>query len=569
MGLKLKTDMNEIERLQASLRQIYLLTLLVSLIVMGIVWYGFHKSNLMHNTNMPLIDASMEIKIESTTAHLWLEEILNGSLDEDFNLIWKQINRADWYAQAMLDGGVNQHGTYLPLKNNEMRRHIEIVRGQLAAFGDIAKQRLQGGIGTGQRDDIRQRYDTIFDDLINHVDYVEHELKELIAIEKKEFWFSEKFLIGFGTLLFVCMGCVYWYFNRQRLGYITYLYHARASLDKEVTERKGADKQIEEQHEQLQKTLFEIAELRDSEEERLIDLNLSNEHLRIAIDEADTSNRAIRKLFSNMISEARVPTIAIIEYINMTLDSGLTEKHRNNIDSIKKFAYSNLSLFDSYIDVLKIESGNIDLNITDINIMHTLENIVMTLTPRANEKGLSLNYNIDPEVPLHLEGDKVRLSQILMQLVGNAIKFTDKGNVTISVQCSNCGIDRQDAGNCQDRKTRVLHVSVSDTGVGISNDKLISLFDAPSIMDTPDANEYGEMHIGLNISDKLVHMMGGEIWAESEEGKGSTFHFTVLFDVVSELPVDDISNEDISESEQFANAHINDSDSDSPADVSS
>jgi signal transduction histidine kinase len=269
-----------------------------------------------------------------------------------------------------------------------------------------------------------------------------------------------------------------------------------------------------------------------------------------------------------MISEARVPTIAIIEYINMTLDSGLTEKHRNNIDSIKKFAYSNLSLFDSYIDVLKIESGTIDLNITDINIMHTLENIVMTLTPRANEKGLSLNYNIDPEVPLYLGGDKIRLSQILMQLVGNAIKFTDKGNITVSVQCSSCGIDRQDAGTSHDRHTRLLHISVSDTGVGISNDKLISLFDAPSIMDTPDANEYGEMHIGLNISDKLVHIMGGEIWAESEEGKGSTFHFTVVLDVVSEMPVEDISYEDISESEQFTNAHINDGDSDSPADVS-
>jgi signal transduction histidine kinase len=192
----------------------------------------------------------------------------------------------------------------------------------------------------------------------------------------------------------------------------------------------------------------------------------------------------------------------------------------------------------------------------------------MTLTPRANEKGLSLDYNIDPEVPLHLGGDKVRLSQILMQLIGNAIKFTDKGKVTVRVQSSSCGIDHQNVGNSQDRNTRVLHVSVSDTGVGISNDKIISLFDAPSIMNTPDANGYGEMHIGLNISDKLVHMMGGEIWVESAEGTGSTFNFTVVLDVVSELPVEDISDGDISESEQFANAHINDSDSDSSADIS-
>ncbi len=564
MGLKLKPDMNDINHFKASLRWIYAVTILVSLIVTSIVWYGFHRSNVMHDMYMPLIDASMEIKLKSTTAHLWLEEILSGDLNEDLDQIWKQMDKADWYAQAMLYGGVNEQGIYIPLKNNEMRGDIEVVKNHLATFRNVAKQRFQRRIISGPGTDIDQYYDTVFDELINHTSNVELNLKQLMANDRNKFWYTQIFLLGFTGLLSLCMGFVYWRFNRQQSGYITSLYQANANLDKEVIERKMAEKKIEEQHEQLQKTLFEIAELRDSDEERLIDLNLSNEHLRIAIDEADTSNRAIRKLFSNMICEARVPTIAIIEYINMTLDSGLTEKHRNNIDSIKKFAYSNLSLFDSYIDVLKIESGNVDLNITDINIMHTLENIVMTLTPRANEKGLSLNYNIDPEVPLHLSGDKVRLSQILINLIGNAIKFTDKGNIIVSVQCSNCGIDRQNAGNSQDRNTRVLHVSVSDTGVGISNDKIISLFDAPSIMDTPDANEYGEMHIGLNISDKLVHMMGGEIWVESEEGTGSTFHFTVVFDVVSELPV-----EDISECEQFANAYINDSNSDSPADVSS
>jgi signal transduction histidine kinase len=567
MGLKNKADMNEIERLQVSLRLIYMLTILVSLIVAGTVLYGFYKGSEMNNLYVPLIDASMEIKIESTNAHLWLEEIVSGDLDEELDQVWRHLDKADWYAQAMLTGGANEHGIYLPLKNNIMRGHIERVRDQLTIFRDVAKQRYQRRIIAGPGTDIDQYYDTIFNELISNVDYVEHELKEIMETDKKEFWYNELFLVGFFALLLVCMGFIYWRFNRQRLGYISYLYHAKSKLDKEVIEHKEAEKKIEVQHEQLQKTLFEIAELRDSEEERLIDLNLSNEQLRIAIDEAETSNRAIRKLFSNMISEARVPTIAIIEYINMTLDSGLTEKHRNNIDSIKKFAYSNLSLFDSYIDVLKIESGNIDLNIMDLNIMHTLENIVMILTPKANEKGLTLNYNVDPEVPLHLVGDKVRLSQILMQLVGNAIKFTDKGNVTVSVQCSNCGTDRQDERNSRDSNTRVLHISVSDTGVGISNDKLISLFDAPSIFNTPDSNEYGEMHIGLNISDKLVHIMGGEIWAESEEGKGSTFHFTVVLDVVSEVPVDDISYEDISESEQFTNTHINDSDTDSPADV--
>jgi signal transduction histidine kinase len=567
MGLKNKADMNEIERLQVSLRLIYMLTILVSLIVSGTVLYGFYKGSEMNNLYVPLIDASMEIKIESTSAHLWLEEIVSGDLDEELDQVWRHLDKADWYAQAMLTGGANEHGIYLPLKNNIMRGHIERVRDQLTIFRDVAKQRYQRRIIAGPGTDIDQYYDTIFNELISNVDYVEHELKEIMETDKKEFWYNELFLVGFFALLLVCMGFIYWRFNRQRLGYISYLYHAKSKLDKEVIEHKEAEKKIEVQHEQLQKTLFEIAELRDSEEERLIDLNLSNEQLRIAIDEAETSNRAIRKLFSNMISEARVPTIAIIEYINMTLDSGLTEKHRNNIDSIKKFAYSNLSLFDSYIDVLKIESGNIDLNIMDLNIMHTLENIVMILTPKANEKGLTLNYNVDPEVPLHLVGDKVRLSQILMQLVGNAIKFTDKGNVTVSVQCSNCGTDRQDERNSRDSNTRVLHISVSDTGVGISNDKLISLFDAPSIFNTPDSNEYGEMHIGLNISDKLVHIMGGEIWAESEEGKGSTFHFTVVLDVVSEVPVDDISYEDISESEQFTNTHINDSDTDSPADV--
>jgi len=412
MGLKHIAEMNDIDRLQVGLWRIYMLTALVSLSVVGIVWYGFYNSNVMHN-------------------------------------------------------------------------------------------------------------------------------------------YTKIFLIGFAVLLSVCIGFIYWRFNRQRSVYITSLYHAKANLDKEIIERKRAEKQIEEQNVQLQKTLFEIAELKDSDEERLIDLNLSNEQLRIAIDEADTSNRAIRKYFENMINKARFLTNAIIEYINMTLDSAMSEKQRKNIEPIKKFAYSILSLFDSFIDVLNIGFGNTDLNITDINIRHMLENIVMTLTPRATEKGLSLSCDIDPEVPLHLRGDKVRLSQILINLVGNAITFTDKGTVTVSVLCSSCGRDNQNDAHSQERKTRVLHFSVSDTGIGISNDKLISLFNARTTKDSADVHEDGEMRIGLNISDKLVHMMGGEIWAESEEGKGSTFHFTIVFDVDSELQDDDISNEDVPEIEQF------------------
>jgi len=208
MGLKLKADLNDIERLQVSLRQIYMLTILVSLIVMGTVLYGFHKGNEMNNWHVPLIDASMEIKIESTSAHLWLEEILNGDLDEDLDRIWKHLDKADWYAQAMLAGGVNEHGIYLPLKDNKMRGHIESVRDQLTIFRDVAKQRFQRRIISGAGTDIDQYYDSIFNELISHVDYVEHELKEIMAIDKKEFWYNEIFLVGFFALLLVCMGFI-------------------------------------------------------------------------------------------------------------------------------------------------------------------------------------------------------------------------------------------------------------------------------------------------------------------------------------------------------------------------
>ncbi len=255
MGLKLKSDMNDINHLKASLRWIYAVTILVSLIVAGIVWYGFHKSTVMNNLYMPLIDAAMEIKIESANAHLWLEEIVSGNQHEDSDRIWKHLDKADWYAQAMLNGGVNEQGIYSPLKNNEMRGHIEVVKNHLATFRDVAKQRLQRWIIAGPGTDINQYYHTIFDELINHTSNVELNLKQWMRNERNKFWHTQLVLIGFTGLLSVCIGFVYWRFNRQRSIYILSLYHAKANLDKEVFERKVADKLIEEQHEQLQKNI--------------------------------------------------------------------------------------------------------------------------------------------------------------------------------------------------------------------------------------------------------------------------------------------------------------------------
>jgi CheY-like chemotaxis protein len=197
-------------------------------------------------------------------------------------------------------------------------------------------------------------------------------------------------------------------------------------------------------------------------------------------------------------------------------ETELTEDQAKYVEVFKNAGESLLEILDDILDLSKIEAGHLELEKTWFFLSEVLDNTYAVIQTKADQKGLHTSCSLAPDIPDRLEGDPNRLRQILINLLGNAVKFTDKGSVILNVERT----------PDSDSNT-LLHFSIADTGVGVSSDKLASIFDAFTQADSSTTRQFGGTGLGLAISKELVHMMGGRIWAESTPGKGSTFHFTV------------------------------------------
>jgi len=259
-------------------------------------------------------------------------------------------------------------------------------------------------------------------------------------------------------------------------------------------------------------------------EEYSNELKLRNIELKQARDKAKEASKAKSEFLSTMSHEIRTPMNSIIGMAELLQDTNLSEQQKKYVNIFQNSGESLLTLINDILDLSKIESGKVELENKEFNLINTVENIAEMISVRAYKKGLEMPLRISSEVPECVIGDPERLRQILINLLGNAVKFTESGQVFLDLR-----IDTDFSGK---GKKKVIF-AVKDTGIGIASEKQQRIFDSFTQADASSTRKYGGTGLGLTISKQLVELMGGEIWLKSSLELGSTFYFSLPFEVAN------------------------------------
>ncbi|MDD1757423.1 MAG: response regulator, partial [Methanotrichaceae archaeon] len=300
---------------------------------------------------------------------------------------------------------------------------------------------------------------------------------------------------------------------------------ATIAQGQDITERKRIEIELE------QMVLERTAELSLAKEE----LEITNEALKVEIedhkqleldllkarDKAQDAARTKSTFMANMSHEIRTPMNSVIGMTSLLLDEDLNPEQKDYVETIRTGGEALLTIINDILDFSKLEQDKTELEYQPFNLRSTIEEAIDLIAAKAAEKKLNLAYTVDKATPCSIIGDPTRLRQILAILLDNAVKFTEKGEILLSVSSDHSDSQYE------------IHFAVKDTGIGIDSAKIDKLFESFSQLDDSIATKYGGTGLGLSISKKLVELMGGKIWVEGDIGKGSTFHFTMLANAVS------------------------------------
>jgi len=265
----------------------------------------------------------------------------------------------------------------------------------------------------------------------------------------------------------------------------------------------------------IQRRDQQLLQQEQSLENELAERTRVNHELEKQRDDAEFANRTKSEFLANMSHEIRTPMSGVIGMTELALETDLTPEQRDYISMAKTSAESLLSIINDILDFSKIEAGRIELEHVEFSLCDLLSETLRGFAPTAHRKGLELAYDIRPAVPENVIGDPHRLRQVLLNVIANAVKFTERGEIAVVVECA------------EGRGPDVLNLMVRDTGIGIPREKQPTIFEAFSQADTSHSRRYGGTGLGLAISSRLVTLMGGDLWVDSHVGQGSEFHIVL------------------------------------------